>query len=280
MSEPADLRAALAAAIEARTAAASHLAAAEQAASRAAELLADADAQLADHADLDNRIGDAQAERIAAWASTGGDAPPPSFDDLPHDLAEARSQRDKAVSRAAAARGASVSLDIAKVRAAEALRQAEQCVSDAAVAVLIEEAEPLAAELVETKRRAWDLADRLTGLTQLWAGSPPQPIRPTPAMLDALHLDRSERPILAAPSEAHEAACWRAYHAALIADATAAFAVLPRPPIPSPIQPFVPTPINTSPLNEEEKIRLRSGQRLPRALPPDVQFEPPTPTAA
>jgi hypothetical protein len=109
------------------------------------------------------------------------------------------------------------SVDAAKV----ALAEAERSASEAASSVMSEEAERVATYLDAARREVWRLEAQLHGLSELWLptgkGQAPRPVRLTPQVLGALSAQEPQYPPSMRP-EIKQAAAWRSFHAALLAD--------------------------------------------------------------
>jgi hypothetical protein len=197
-------------AIEVRREAFDALTKATAAAKRAAELLAGAEHRLHRFAGLEREMENATASRIATWAEQGGEQP--SLDpDAKFD--EDRRARAEAEQHAAAARTASSSLTAALADAKETFPGADAKVRASATAVLVQEAEPLAAKLMHARNQVWQLEELISALAAAWLPNAPGMVRPVPLpqhILDALHM---ERPWRAAGS--NPVAAWNTLRAAL-----------------------------------------------------------------
>jgi hypothetical protein len=154
-----DARAQLLAALVAEVARAEALNGAKVAADRAAEMLASAEARADDFSGLDREIERDTASRIASWASSGGEQP--SLDPDPK-FVYALARRTECQQRAAAARSAVSTLSSALEDAKRKFVESDHGVSAAATEVMISQARPLAARLVEARREVWAFPDRRT----------------------------------------------------------------------------------------------------------------------
>jgi hypothetical protein len=107
-----------------------------------------------------------------------------------------------------------------------ALADAERSASEAALLIVLQEAERVAARLDAAHREVWHLASQLHGLGQLFlptgANRTPKPVQLSSKVQAALFAKEPQY----APSmrpELKQAAAWRAFHAALLADPEATF---------------------------------------------------------
>jgi hypothetical protein len=131
---------------------------------RGRELLDAAEAELASFGDVDAAILNHRADKIKR-AATGGPSPDMS---LPDVLVKRRTARDEAREHVAATKVAHESLVSDLGHAQNALRQAEQHVSDAATAVLVEEGVAVAAALRAALENVWQSYDVLNALAGCW----------------------------------------------------------------------------------------------------------------
>jgi hypothetical protein len=150
-------------------------------------------------------------------AVSGGEKPTM---EVPESLIARRQACAEASESAAAAASAREVLSKELAAAKAALADAERSVREAALTVLLAEAERIAARLDLAKRESWRLASVLNGLDQLrlpsGADQAPRPVR-SPQVQAALDAQEPQYPPLENP-ETKYAAAWRAYHTALLAD--------------------------------------------------------------
>jgi len=157
-------REALRAAIARRDTLAARLATAAETAKRAQQLLDGAQRRLDAFGDVDGAIRAHRADAYKAWAVDGGERPAL---DVPTHLAERQHACDAARQEAVAAKAARDDLRSEHAAAVEAHDRADAAVHDAAKAVLVEEADRIAAELEEALSLAFALDDELRGLAML-----------------------------------------------------------------------------------------------------------------
>ena len=212
-------------AIAAQFSAAVALQAADGAAARALSLLTDAEAALAAFHDLDAEAGEYRAGRLREWAVTGGAQPSM---DLPTDMVARREAKTGAAEHAAGMRRVHEALASDAVSAADALARAKDMVSEAAVAVMVHDAEKLAAELEAARQTAWRIEDHLRGLVGLWVpnlapvagGRRYSTVSVSPRTAAVLGAVKPGHILSQQPFEKQTAA-WQSYHAALCSDADA-----------------------------------------------------------
>jgi hypothetical protein len=171
-------------------------------------------------AGAEEAIASHRAETLTGRARSGVEKPSV---DVPENLRRARDDASENVTAAkSTCRTLSDELNAAKA----ALADKECGASDAASSVLYEEAGRIAARLDAAKREVWQLAYQLRGLTQLFLPTgtdpTPRPVRLSPPVLAALELGEPQHPPLMRP-EVRQAAAWRAFHSALLADPEATF---------------------------------------------------------
>jgi hypothetical protein len=133
----------------------------ERSITRGRELLAALEKELAKFADLDAVILRHRAKRVTDATRAGTDQPDLK---LPVDLIEARRTRDEAAEQVAAAKFALKNLATDLAQARTALQQAERRVTEAARAILVEEATLQAAALIAAWSNVWHLYDVLAVL--------------------------------------------------------------------------------------------------------------------
>lgn len=202
--------------------------AAATAAARASDAVGEAEADLATHDALDERIGAHHAERIEAWARDGGARPTL---DLPQELVDAQAARTAARDHLAALRAAHDVLREKVREAAAELQRAEDARQAAVIAVLRDQGDALAAQLRDADERAASLRAQLGELLGLWVpalketvsplhffGKSDRPFPASEAMLAALSGQVAQH---GAPAAA--AARWAAFRAALLTDADARY---------------------------------------------------------
>lgn len=197
--------------------------AARTALTRANDLLREAEAQSAEFAEVEEAIIAHRADRVRAWAGSGGKKPDM---DVPESLIARRKSRDEASDRVSAARSACKALSGELNAAKSVLARAERNASEAAISVVVEEAERIAPRLDAAKREAWLLTYQLRGLSELWLPTglekTPRPVHLSPQVLAALYLEEPQFPPLMRP-EAKQGAAWRSFHTALLSDPEATF---------------------------------------------------------
>jgi len=185
---------------------------------RAKDLLREGEARLAEFAAAEEEIISHRADRVRAWAGSGGKKPSM---DVPDNLIACRKSRDEATVNVNAARTACKGLSDDLGAAKSALMDAERSAREAALSVVFEEAERIAERLDAVKREMWQLASALRGLSQIWLPSgTDQTLRPIqlPAQaLAALHAEEPQTPPNHRP-EAQAEAAWRSFHTTLLAD--------------------------------------------------------------
>jgi hypothetical protein len=180
-------------------------------------LLRDAEASLSQLSDIDDAIAVHHAEKVKAWAGTGGEKP---SGEVPKNLLARRRARDETQEEIDAARIAckalSDELDVAKA----AFADSERAASEATVPVMLEEAERAATYLVAARREVWRLEAQLRALGETWVSGRegPRAVRLSRTILDALDAVEPQYPASMRP-ETKQSAAWRAFHAALLNDA-------------------------------------------------------------
>jgi hypothetical protein len=229
-----DLRADLAACIAERDKARQAFNVADAAAKRAAELLVEADNALATYADLDVEVLQARGDRLAEAITAGDDVRRVASGWVPDDLRDRLLDRNRAAEAAETTRAASVALDIERVRVEARLREAEGTVVRRAAAILMAEAEELAADFVVAQRLAWLLKTRLEGLAAVWlprlAHTSPSPIAVPDIVRDALAMEAAQVPGNAPLPTVWASTLWQEYLHRLADDPEAQFE--PRDPDP------------------------------------------------
>jgi hypothetical protein len=140
---------------------------------------------------------------------------------LPDRLVARRKACADAAESAAAAASARKAL-IADLEAAKrTLADAERAVRQAALPLVLAEAERVAALLDCSKKRTWALANVIRGLTEVWvptgASGALRPVPMSPAVLAALDLQEPQCVPSMRPEE-KQAAVWRAFYTALLTD--------------------------------------------------------------
>jgi hypothetical protein len=99
-------------------------------------------------------------------------------------------------------------------------------VQRAALAILLDEAERVAARLDEAHRQVWYLASQLHGLGQLFlptgTNKTPKAVPLSPHVQAALFAKEPQHPPTMRP-EVKQAAAWRTFHSKLLADPEATF---------------------------------------------------------
>jgi hypothetical protein len=241
------LRARLAEAIEARTAAAEALDRAIAAQRRGEALERDAQREFDGLGDVDQRIADGRAQRIVAWAQNGNGSVPAELFDIGEDLAEAGRLRDQARDRLATAADGKILLMRQANDAQLAFTTAKDRVSYITVDIAAADAKVIAAELVKAKRLVWQLEERLHGLDGLWTGGASLRERVGAEVAAALELnqarfDGDRRPGMPFGREHHQA-LWQEYLARLRSDSSAQWQY--RPPQPGDrkeVNPFLTRP--------------------------------------
>jgi len=190
---------------------------AEVAAGRAQQLVRQAENHLATFADVDGTIAAFNADAVTAWAS-GTDKEPTIG--VPAQLAVRRNARANATDRLATARATHSALADKVDEARVVLADANLNVSEAARAVLVEEATVLAGKLYKLKREEWALSARLRGLGEVWLPSANQSLKPMQLpspVLEAITARESQHPPSARPEIKH-AAMWRSFFTALLSN--------------------------------------------------------------
>ena len=192
---------------------------------RANDLLREAEAKLAEFAGVEEAIISHRADKVKAWAGSGGKKPGM---DVPEDLIARRKARDEASENVSAAHAAYKALSGDLTAAKSALARAERGANEAALSVVVEEAGRIAPRLDAAKREVWQLTYQLRGLSELWlpigADQTPRPVHLSPQVLAALLAEEPQYPPLMRP-EAKQGAAWRSFHTALLADPEAKFEV-------------------------------------------------------
>jgi hypothetical protein len=140
---------------------------------------------------------------------------------LPDRLVARRKACAEAAESAAAAASARKALIDELEGAKASLATAERSVNQAALPILLAEAERVAARLEASKQQTWALANVLRGFTEVWvptgADGAPRPVPRSPAVLAALNLQEPQCVPSMRP-EAKQAAVWRAFYTALLTD--------------------------------------------------------------
>jgi hypothetical protein len=153
---------------------------------------------------------------VKIWAGTGGEKP---SGDLPKSLIARRQARDKTVEEIGAAKVACKALSDELDAAKAAFSEAERSASEAALPVMLEEAEQVVGYLIAARREVWRLEAQLNALGETWipGREGPRPVRLSRRLLDALSSAQPQYPPSMRP-EIKQSAAWRAFHAALLAD--------------------------------------------------------------
>jgi hypothetical protein len=222
-TSPPDHRATLRDSIRKRDAMHERVHHAQAAERRGRGLLNAAEAELASFGDVDAAVLNHRADKIKR-AATGG--PPPDMS-LPDVLVKCRTARNEACEHIAATKVAYESLVSDLGNAQNASRQAEQHVSDAATAVLVEEGVAVAATLRAAFENVWQSYDVLNALAGCWLayaqGS--QPIRLPSDTLRTLQfitaLDHRQHPGGANVAFNRATQQWRNWHKMLCMDSDA-----------------------------------------------------------
>jgi hypothetical protein len=137
---------------------------AQAAEKRGRELLDAAEDKLASFGDVDAAVLNHRADKIKRAASGG---PSPDMN-LPDVLIKRRAARDEALERFAATKVAHESMVVDLEHAQSALRRAEQDVSEAATAILVDEGVVTAAALRAAWNSVWNNYDELNALAGCW----------------------------------------------------------------------------------------------------------------
>jgi hypothetical protein len=182
---------------------------AQELADRAKQRAEQADAELADYADLDERITAFYVRQIESDAQA----------ELPYPLARAQAERGKVVDKIAAAHKPHARLAGQTKAADQQVQQAHRQLQAAATRVITQHAEELADELADAEQDACDKRTQLLSLARSWL-----PLgQPGPTALPP----RVQKLLTNAPPRAHEdgdaIARWRDWHQRLIDDADAAW---------------------------------------------------------
>jgi hypothetical protein len=171
-----------------------------------------------DHIRLLTRGGHtaALAQQVKAWAGTGGEKP---SGDLPKSLIARRQARDKTVEEIGAAKVACKALSGEFEVAKAAFADAERGASEAAMPIMLEEAEQIATFLTAARREVWRLEAQLRALGETWINGRegPRPVRLSRQVLDAIDPAEPQYPPSMRP-EIKQATAWRAFHTALLSD--------------------------------------------------------------
>jgi hypothetical protein len=160
-----------------------------------------------------------RADAMRAWAANSGSEKPTM--DLPKSLIARRQAWAEATESAAAAASARKAL-VAEFDAAKAaLMGAERNVREAALTILLAEAERVAVLLDASKKETWALANVLRGFAKIWvptgADGEPRHVRLSPAVQAALNLQEPQSVPTMRPEATH-AATWRRLQTALLTD--------------------------------------------------------------
>ncbi len=201
-----------------RDAVAARVHAAEQAVARADKVVAEAEAEV-------TAIGDVRGELVAHHVERIRAGQRPS---VSPELSARRRRKTEAVDTLDAARAARDALASEAEAARTEHKRATWAASQAAAAVLAEEAEQLAARLRDARRQVWQLTDQLHGLTPLWVfdlDGRQRAVRLPASVVETLANDQPPQlPPVSLPSPRTVALeRWRAYHAALLADPEATY---------------------------------------------------------
>jgi hypothetical protein len=241
MTEAAIVRARIAEAIEARTAAEEVLDRAIGALDNGEKLERSAQAEYDALGDLDRRIADCRAARFVGWAQDGV-GPRPELSDIPPELAEAERLRTEARLTLSTAIDATILLRRNANAAQADFTGAKDRVVYAARQNLDVDGWALAARIEETKRELWRLEDRAASLLLLWPGG--SQLSSAPAIDVALNLNRKRHDADRRPNQPfrreHFLALWREYFARLLDDAGAEWQWRPpRPEDHTTVNPFL-----------------------------------------
>jgi hypothetical protein len=214
---------------------------AEAALRRADAVLSEAAADLDHHKATLDKSERSRASELAAAIRRGHRATP----SLNSAITEARAAIGEATSRHEVAQGAHDTLKRELEDAQAALARSEAAANDAALAVVMFEAEALAAEVEPTFKKLSDLDAALHGLARMWLPGATTPAKlSTPIRLaverlrglrELIDAARPQRIISAPPLDHVAAGRYKSYHAALLADPLVQFADVPepKPPMPS-----------------------------------------------
>jgi hypothetical protein len=181
--QSADLRAALRKAIAERADADRAAATSREILNRAATMIRTAEADVARYSSLAGKIAEHHAEAIAASVLEGRAAPgltlSPELVQQKQEAREAQERLDKAREQLEAARAAQGALVNGRTSAEERAYRAGVAVSKAVAAVLSDEAELMAEELIEEQAALWARLDAISGFMR---AARPQPGIITPSV--------------------------------------------------------------------------------------------------
>jgi hypothetical protein len=188
---------------------------------RATNLLRENEASVAGFADVENAILSARADTMKTWARTGGTKPDMQ---VPEHLMARRKAREEAAENFDAAKVACERLSSESEAARSSLAASERAAQEAALLVMVAEAERIAARLETVKEEFWQLTFELRGIARFWApsGLTIRPIHLPPDVLATATLATRERQYPAGASpEVQQTAAWRSFFECLLADADA-----------------------------------------------------------
>lgn len=198
---------------------------AQVALARAELMLCEAEAHLREFADVDEAISLNNAEGIKTRVRSGGKPPKMS---VPENLLARRKGRDAVRAQVAAAKSVATKLLDEANAARSVLAEANFAVSEAAQAIIFEEASAVATRLRSVNRERWLLANQLRGLAELWlpttTNQTMRPARLPQSVLESLAEQEPQYGRDARPEVKHTAA-WRALYTALLTDAEATLPV-------------------------------------------------------
>jgi hypothetical protein len=160
-----------------------------------------------------------RADAMRAWSASSG-AKKPSME-VPESLIARRQACTEATESGAAAASVRKALSKELDSAKAALADAERSVKEAALTIVLEEAERVATYLDAARREVWRLATQLRGLGEVWLPTgkdqAPRPVRLSPPVLAVLNAQEPQYPPAMRP-EIKQSAAWRAFHTALLTD--------------------------------------------------------------
>jgi hypothetical protein len=216
-----DPRAVLRAAIGDRLSADGAVSRASATTKRAKQHLDDCEAKLDGFKTTDSEIAQFRADRVKAWASSGGDRP--GAEELPAALCARRELRNQAEEARSSAKIAHEQLlgDLATAKGEMA--KCEARVRAAAAAIILSKAGELAGDLRKARVEVARLYDRLSGLGAWWVaageGQGPRPF------LEGrggriIHILQNDESLLRSPQSGAETSWWKQRFEALLNRAT------------------------------------------------------------
>jgi hypothetical protein len=168
---------------------------------------------------IQEAINSHRADAMRAFAANPGSKKPSMA--IPESLIARRKACEEATQSAAAAASARKALIDELEGAKASLATAERSVNQAALPILLAEAEHVAALLQASKQQTWALANVLRGFTEIWVPTGVdgalRPVPMSPAVRAALDLQEPQCVPSMRP-EAKQAAVWRAFYTALLTD--------------------------------------------------------------